>query len=119
MASSARRLTTIVMLASLTWVFASSALAQEEGDATTTTVAGTETTMAGETATTVAGETATTTGLQPALPIEPEPEAAVEPDWTYRYLIPTALALAVLIVLVTSIKYFSDVVRKRYRVVEE
>jgi hypothetical protein len=57
--------------------------------------------------------------LEPAVPIEPEQEAAANPDWTYRYLIPTALVLTVLIVLVTSIKYFSDVVRKRYRVVEE
>jgi hypothetical protein len=111
MASSVHRLSAVLLLASLSWVFALSALAQEEGDATTTTLAGTETT--------VSEEPATTSGLQPALPIEEEPEAAAEPDWTYRYLIPTALVLAVLIVLVTSIKYFSDVVRKRYRVVKE
>ncbi len=33
-------------------------------------------------------------------------------------MVPTALALAAVIVLVTAIKYFTDVVRKRYRIVE-
>lgn len=109
-ASTSRRFFFLLLLASLTWVFAPYAMAQEEGE-TTTTVAGTETT---------AGEApVTTSGLVPALPMEPEDEAAADPDWTYRYLIPTALVLTVLIVLVTSIKYFSDVVRKRYRAVEE
>lgn len=84
------------------------AMAQEE---TTTTVATTDTT---------AGESpATTTDLRPAIPVVDEEVAAAEPQWTYRYLIPTALVLAVLIILVISVRYFSDVVRKRYRVVEE
>jgi len=106
MANTRRRTTAVLVLVTLTWVFALSVQAQEESDATTTTVAGSETTVAD-------------TGLVPAVPIESEEEAPVTPDWTYRYLVPTALVLAVLIVLVTSIRYFSDVVRKRYRVIEE
>jgi len=67
-------------------------------------------------------EATTTTidsGLSPAVPVvveEAEPELA---DWTYRYIVPTGLALAAIIVLVTAIKYFTDVVRKRYRIVDE
>jgi hypothetical protein len=109
MAGITSRIGTVLALVTLTWLFAPLALAQEEGPATP--VAGTETT--------VAEAPATTSGLEPAVPIENEDEAAATPDWTYRYLIPTALALTVLIVLFTSIRYFSDVVRKRYRVVEE
>lgn len=68
----------------------------------------------------VGGPTTTVepSGLTPAVPMEGEQEAAAEVDWTYRYLIPTGLALAAIIVLVTSVKYFTDVVRKRYRMVE-
>jgi hypothetical protein len=58
-------------------------------------------------------------GLSPAVPTQVEEAAATEVDWTYRYIIPTGLALAAIIVLVTAIKYFTDVVRKRYRIVEE
>ena len=80
------------------------ALAAEEGD---------EDEGAGEAPTTTVA-----TGLEPAVPMEAEEAAAAEVDWTYRYLIPTGLALAAIIVLVTSVKYFTDVVRKRYRIVE-
>lgn len=69
------------------------------------------------------GDEATTTtinsGLSPAVPVvleEPEPALA---DWTYRYIVPTGLALAAVIVIVTAVKYFTDVVRKRYRIVDE
>jgi hypothetical protein len=48
-----------------------------------------------------------------------EEAAPPETDWTYRYMIPTGLIIAVLIVLATAIKYFTDVVRKRYRIVDE
>jgi hypothetical protein len=34
-------------------------------------------------------------------------------------MIPTGLALAAIVILATAIKYFTDVVRKRYRIVEE
>ncbi|MGA8038592.1 MAG: hypothetical protein WCA93_00635 [Acidimicrobiia bacterium] len=78
----------------------SSALAQEEpaADTTTTTVG---------------------TTMQPAVPITVPSAAAPQADWTYRYMIPTAIVLAVLIILVTTIRYFTSVVRKRYRVVRE
>lgn len=55
----------------------------------------------------------------PAVPVEPPEEPATVLDWTYRYLIPTALVIAVLVVIMTSIRYFTNVVRRRYRVVEE
>lgn len=58
-------------------------------------------------------------GLEPAIPIPEEAEAAVIPDWTYRYLVPAGLVLAVVVILMTSIQYFTHVVRKRYRIVEE
>jgi hypothetical protein len=57
-------------------------------------------------------------GLEPAVPIVVEEVEAEQADWTYRYLIPTGLVLAGIIVLVTAVKYFTDVVRKRYRIVE-
>lgn len=87
--------------------FSHLALAAEEG--------GTEEEGATDEATT----TTINSGLTPAVPIvveEPEPELA---DWTYRYLVPTGLALAAIIVIVTAVKYFTDVVRKRYRIVDE
>ena len=58
-------------------------------------------------------------GLEPAVPIPVEAESEVVPDWTYRYLVPAGLLLAVVVVLMTSIQYFTNVVRKRYRIVEE
>jgi hypothetical protein len=67
-----------------------------------------------------AGSTTTvvSSGLSPAVPIEAEEVTATPIDWTYRYMIPTGLALAAIIILITAIKYFTDVVRKRYRIVE-
>ena len=109
MTNPGRRISALLLVVALALLFPATALGQEEE--TDTTVAGTETTV---------GEApATTSGLRPAVEVLEEEEVAAEPQWTYRYLIPTALVLAVLIVLVISIKYFSDVVRKRYRVVEE
>lgn len=66
--------------------------------------------------------TTTTTvasGLTPAVEMEGGEQVPADVDWTYRYLIPTGLALAGIIILVTAVKYFTDVVRKRYRIVEE
>lgn len=73
------------------------------------------------TADTVGGSTTTSidTGLTPAVPISEDQTAAPQPDWTYRYLIPTGLVLAAVVIVMTAIKYFTDVVRKRYRIVEE
>lgn len=77
------------------------AVAQEDGSTTTTSSPG------------------TTMSLTPAVPIEPPADAPVTADWTYRYLIPTGLVLAGLVILITSIRYFTNVVRKRYRIAGE
>lgn len=69
-----------------------------------------------------AADTTTTTidsGLQPAVSMDGDPPVEPQSEWTYRYLVPTGLALAAIIVLFTAIKYFTDVVRKRYRIVEK
>lgn len=55
---------------------------------------------------------------EPAVPASPPPVDDVLPDWTYRYLIPTLLALALVVVVATTVQYFLRVVRKRYKVVE-
>jgi hypothetical protein len=65
------------------------------------------------------GTSAPAESIDPAVPIEPPAETSTTLDWTYRYLIPTALVLAVVVVLMTSIRYFTNVVRKRYRIIEE
>lgn len=82
----------------------------------------TTTTVAGETGTTVVGETATTatavTYLTPAITIVETPLSVEEPPWTTKYLVPTGLALAAVLVFVTAIQYFTKVVRTRYKVVE-
>jgi hypothetical protein len=62
--------------------------------------------------------TTVSSGLTPAVEMESEASEPAQPDWTYRYLIPTGLALAGIIIVLTAIKYFTDVVRKRYRIVE-
>ena len=72
-----------------------------------------------ETSTTTTSTTAPAVNLTPAVPIEPPSEAPAQPDWTYRFLIPTGIVLAGLVILVTSIRYFTNVVRKRYRIIEE
>ena len=66
-------------------------------------------------------ETTSTTesGLSPAVPLEDEEAAPAEVDWTYRYMIPTGLIIAAVIILVTSVKYFTDVVRRRYRILDQ
>lgn len=63
--------------------------------------------------------TIVTTDIQPAVEVTLPPEAPAKADWTYRYLIPTGIALAILVVLATPGQYFANVVRKRYRIVEE
>jgi hypothetical protein len=87
-----------VLVAALLLGSATSALAQEE---TTTT--------------TPPAQPAVT--VQPAVVAEPAPVKEILPDWTYRYLVPAGLVLAALLILVTVVQYFVQVVRKRYRVV--
>jgi len=55
----------------------------------------------------------------PALVIEDPPEQIEDIDWTYRYLIPTTVAIATLVVLGNIIQYFRQVTRKRYKVIEK
>jgi hypothetical protein len=72
-----------------------------------------------QTSTTVAEEPAPSSGVEPAVPMTtPEPTEPL-PDWTYRYMIPTGIVLAVLVIVMTTIQYFTRVVRKRYRIVKE
>jgi hypothetical protein len=73
------------------------------------------TTPAGETEETVA----VTSDVEPAVPITTETSTEAPLDWTYRYMIPTGIVLAVLVIVVTTVQYFTSVVRKRYRIVEE
>ncbi len=94
----------ILAIGSLTVLLALPVLGQEEGEDD------------GGTTTTTVSESS---GLVPAVEIADEEQIAAQTDWTYRYLVPTGLALAVLIALLTSIRYFTNVVRKRYRIVEE
>lgn len=73
----------------------------------------------GEEGATDSTTTTINSGLTPAVELVGEEPAAAETDWTYRYMVPTALVLAAVVILFTAIKYFTDVVRKRYRIVEE
>lgn len=94
----------LLWLVALLVVFALPVLAADEGDD-----------EPAETSTTVVPSS----GLDPAVEVAEEEEIAGQSDWTYRYLVPTGLALAVVIALFTSVRYFTNVVRKRYRIVEE
>lgn len=91
--------TTLVFLALVFFVLALPALAQEDGSTTTSS--------------------APAANLTPAVPIEPPVDTPAVLDWTYRFLIPTGLVLAAVVILITAIRYFTNVVRKRYRIVEE
>jgi hypothetical protein len=55
---------------------------------------------------------------KPAVEIAPEAPAAVEQAWTFRYLIPTSLVLALLVVVGSIVAYFLKVVRTRYRMIQ-
>lgn len=57
--------------------------------------------------------------LEPAVTIPTVEADETTADWTYRYMIPTAIALGAVVIVVTSAQYFTQVVRKRYRIVEE
>lgn len=53
--------------------------------------------------------------IVPAVVVEetaPEEKAL---DWTYRYLVPTCLALALIFCVITVVLYFTRVVRSRYK----
>lgn len=69
-------------------------------------------------ATTVLSPSNDTVIAQPYVEVEPPADEADEPQWTYRYLIPTVVALTVVLIIGTVIMYFVKVVRGRYTVVE-
>jgi hypothetical protein len=71
------------------------------------------------TSTTVSEEPAPTSGIEPAVPVTTPEQTEPLPDWTYRYMIPTGIVLAVVVIVMTTIQYFTRVVRKRYRIVKE
>lgn len=105
--SAVRRLSAAALLVG---VLAALALPAAATDETTTDEGATETT--------VAEDSAPVPVVEPAVTVPPpEPEQGTA-DWTYRYLIPTLLALAVLVVVATTVQYFLRVVRSRYKVVE-
>ena len=54
----------------------------------------------------------------PAIVIEEEFEEPEDPAWTYKFLIPTSVAIATLVILGNIIQYFRQVTRKRYKVKE-
>lgn len=96
--------TALLAIGALLVLFALPVLGQEDGDSGT-----------GSTTTTISASS----GLVPAVEIADQSPAEAQADWTYRYLVPTGLVLAVLVALLTSIRYFTNVVRKRYRIVQE
>jgi hypothetical protein len=69
--------------------------------------------------TTVAEEPAPTSGIEPAVQVTTPEATDPLPDWTYRYMIPTGIVLAVVVIVMTTIQYFTRVVRRRYRIVKE
>jgi hypothetical protein len=72
------------------------------------------------TSTTLAEEgPAPTSDIEPAVPVTTPSQTEALPDWTYRYMIPTGIVLAVLVIMVTAVQYFTRVVRRRYRIVKE
>lgn len=95
---------TILTLVALLSMFALPVLGQEEGGE-----------IPGDTSTTVAPST----DIEPAVEIAEQEQVEAPADWTYRYLVPTGLLLAVVVAVLTSIRYFTNVVRKRYRIVQE
>ena len=55
----------------------------------------------------------------PAIIIEEPPEQIEDVAWTYKFLIPTTVAIATLVILGNVIQYFRQVTRKRYKVIEK
>jgi hypothetical protein len=53
--------------------------------------------------------------IVPAVVVEEAAPAEPVPDWTYRYLVPTCLALALVFCVITVVLYFTRVVKSRYK----
>ena len=55
---------------------------------------------------------------EPAVRINPELPVEAEAAWTFRYLVPTSLVIALLVVVGSIVAYFVKVVRTRYRLIQ-
>ena len=55
---------------------------------------------------------------EPAVEVVSETPAEEEPAWTFRYLVPTSLVVALLVVVGSIVAYFVKVVRTRYRLIQ-
>ncbi|MFQ5523608.1 MAG: hypothetical protein ACE5F5_08525 [Acidimicrobiia bacterium] len=100
-----RRLVVLSILASLFVVaFGLTALGAEHEEASTTD--------------TTVSSVSSGSSMEPAVVVKPENKLEPTPEWTYRYLVPASLVIAAVVILLTAVRYFSDVVRKRYRIVE-
>lgn len=53
--------------------------------------------------------------IVPAVVVEEGAPTETVADWTYRYLVPTCLALALVFCVITVVLYFTKVVRSRYK----
>ena len=53
--------------------------------------------------------------IVPAVVVEEAAHTETVADWTYRYLVPTCLALALVFCVLTVVLYFTKVVRSRYK----
>ena len=98
MSDSHRRFLTLIMTGLLILILAPAALAQEEAPPEDTS--------------------AVFDLPEPAVRVTPEAPAEVESAWTFRYLIPTSLVIALLVVVGSIVAYFVKVVRTRYRLIQ-
>lgn len=55
----------------------------------------------------------------PAIVIEDEEEVQEDPQWTYKFLIPTSIAIATLVIIGNIVQYFRQVTKKRYKVIKK
>lgn len=90
-------------------LFVPAVVAAAAEQTTATTAATTETTVAGE---------QSAPGKTPAVSIVEEPPAEELAPWTIRYLIPTSIVIAGVLIFATVVQYFLKVVRTRYKTVE-
>lgn len=72
-----------------------------------------------QTSTTVAEAPPPTSDIEPAVTVTTPSQTEALPDWTYRYMIPAGIVLAVVVIMMTTVQYFTRVVRRRYRIVKE
>jgi hypothetical protein len=88
----------------LIFALAPAVLAQEEAPTDTTVPA--------------SNEVAVVDVPEPAVEVVPEVPSEAEQAWTFRYLIPTSLVIALLVVVGSIVAYFVKVVRTRYRLIQ-